>query len=151
MLGAAAIQAAGPPFWSWWQWAIVLAAAAELSRGMIGSALIDPRDVGPARRSADWQHLAFAAIQLHLPLMAMVAPSAMPVRAAWLGYAWLVGGAALMLAVPIRLRLAIGLALTAIGTGLMARLVPLDSLLGWMPMLLYLKSFAAHLPAAEPR
>ena len=148
-LAALAIRAAGPPFWLWWQWAIVLAAAAELSGGMVAGALAGTRDTGAPRRSADWRHLAVAAIQLHLPLMAMAVPLAMPVRAAWLGYAWLVGGAALTLAVPVRLRFAGGLALTAIGTVLMARLVPLDGPLGWMPVLLFLKSFAAHSPAPD--
>lgn len=150
-LAALTIDAAGPPLWSWWQWTIVLAAAAELSGGMVAGALPGGKSASHARGIGEWRHLAFAAIQLHLPLMAMVAPLAMPTRAAWLGYVWLVGGAALMLAVPTRLRLAIGLALTAIGTVLMARTVPVDGLLGWMPVLLYLRIFVSYLVAPDPR
>lgn len=145
-LAAVAVRAAGPPFWLWWQWAIVLAAAAELSAGLIASALPTTGWAG-----GDWRRLAFAAIQLHLPLMAMAIPGAMPVRAAWLGYVWLVGGTAAMLALPARWRLAMGLALTGVGTVLMARSVPLDALLGWLPILLFLRVFAAPAATLDPR
>lgn len=143
-LAAVAIRAAGPPFWLWWQWAIILAAAAELSGGLVASALQTTGSSG-----GDWRRLAFAAIQLHLPLVAMVVPGAMPARAAWLGYVWLVGGTAVMLALPARWRLAMGLALTAVGTVLMARSAPLDALLGWLPILIFLRVLVAPITAPD--
>lgn len=144
LLAAAAVRAAGPPFWYWWQWLIVIGVAAELSGGLVAGAIATA-----SARGGDLRRLAFAAIQLHLPLLAMVAPGVMPSRAAWLGYAWAVGGATAMLAIPVRLRLAAGLALTAIGTVLMARSIPLDSLLGWVPILLFLRVFVADMAGPD--
>ncbi len=145
LLAAAAAIASGPIFWLWWQWLIVLAVATDLGGGMIANALPSIKYRNHTPGTPDWRHFGVALIHLHLPLMALVLPNMMPWRVAWLGYAWLVGGTAILLAVPMRWRLAAGLALTAIGTVLIARLLPIDGALGWMPLALFVKILAGHL------
>lgn len=144
-LAAAAGVAGGGRDWALWQWLVVLALAADLGGGMVAHMLPGIRNTYPARPRAPLRSLGFAALHLHLPVMALMLPGAFPMQAAWLGYIWMMGGAVLLLEIPARLRLAAALALSAIGAVLLSRLVPLDSALGWMPLLLFLKILAGHM------
>ncbi|OYY70894.1 hypothetical protein [Sphingomonas sp. 28-63-12] len=144
-LAASAIIAAGPVGWHWWQWLFVLLLASDLGGGMIANALPATKRWYHRDRAQEPRMLAFAALHLHLPVLALIVPGAMPLGAALLGYIWLLGGVTALLAVPHRQRLAVALAFTALGTVLLGRLVPIDSALGWMPLALYLKILAGHL------
>ncbi|OYY89961.1 MAG: hypothetical protein B7Y45_09560 [Sphingomonas sp. 28-66-16] len=144
-LAAGAVIASGTVGWRWWQWLIVLLLAADLGGGVVANALPATKRWYHAPWVPEWRHLSFAVIHLHLPLMALLVPEAMPLQAAWLGYAWMIGGAAALIAIPARWRLAAAFVLTLAGTTLMARLVPLDSAVGWMPLALMLKILAGHL------
>ncbi len=148
-LAAAAIVADGGQGWLWWQWLVVLALASDLGGGMLANMLPATKRWYHSPGSPDWRLLGFTAIHLHLPVMALMLPAWMPMQAAWLGYIWLLGGAVLLLAVPMRLRLPAALAISVIGTVLLARLVPLDSALGWMPLVLFLKLLAGHMIPPE--
>lgn len=148
-LAVAAVNASGAPGWLWWQWLVVLALAADLGGGMVANNLptIKRGTHHPGRR--DWSLLGFVAIHLHLPVLALAVPDAMPQGAAWMGYCWLVGGAFVLLAVPDRLRLGLATLLTLVGTVLIAHLVPLDGPIGWMPMALMLKLLVGHMVGPE--
>jgi len=145
VLAIATARASGPLFWSWWQWLLVLAVAADLGGGLIANALPATKAWYHRSGTRDWRRFAFAAIHLHLPLLALAMPGTLPPQIGWLAYAWLVGGAATVIAMPPRLRLAASFALTAIGTVLIARLWPITGAIGWMPLILFLKILAGHL------
>ncbi len=144
-LTAGAVIAGGGRDWQWWQWLVVLLLAADLGGGMLANMLASTKPAQPAPGKTEWRTLGFAALHFHLPVMALMLPGWMSMQAAWLGYIWMLGGAVLLLGVPARLRLPAGLAITAIGTILLSRLIPLDSALGWMPLIVFLKILAGHM------
>lgn len=148
-LAAGAAVAAGPIGWQWWQWLLVLALAADLGGGMVANALPATKRWYHRGGRPEWRLIAFVAIHLHLPVLALALPGAISVSAAWLGYLWLVGGALALLAVPNRLRLGAAVALTLVGTVLVARMMPMTSAIGWMPLALMLKLLVGHMVAPE--
>ncbi|MBX9730792.1 MAG: hypothetical protein K2X59_05640 [Sphingomonas sp.] len=143
-LAAGAIVATGAVDWRWWQWLLVLIVASDLGGGIVANALPSTKRWYHGPNGHDRRMLGFALLHVHLPALALIVPEAMPMLAGVLGYIWLIGGVTILLAVPQRYRLAIALMITAIGTVLLARLLPVASALGWMPLALYLKILAGH-------
>ncbi|MBY0304966.1 MAG: hypothetical protein K2W86_07445 [Sphingomonas sp.] len=143
-LAAGAILSAGTVDWHWWQWLLVLIVASDLGGGIVANALPSAKSWYHAPNGHDRRMLGFALLQVQLPALALIVPEAMPMLAGLLGYIWLLGGVTILLAAPHRFRLAIAFMITAVGTVLLARLLPVASALGWMPLALYLKILAGH-------
>lgn len=137
--------------WQWWQWLLVLALAADLGSGLVANALTTTKRWYHRSHVAEWRRIAFTALHLHLPLLALAIPDAIGMHAAWLGYLWLVGGATALTGVPDRLRLGGAIWLTLLGTVLLARLIPLTGAIGWMPLALMLKLLVGHMVGPEQR
>jgi hypothetical protein len=150
-LAAWAALTLGPVHWQWWTWIVILVLASDLGGGLVANALPATqrwyhRPGGSAR-----DHLGFAAMHIHAFVLAWLAPSALPWRAAIGLYCWMMASCLVVLLAPFPLRKAVAFALTALGTVFFGIRVPIASPLGWVAIVLLLKIVAGHMIGPERR
>lgn len=136
--------------WSVWQWAVGLLVGADVLAGAVANATTAAKRwyYRPGQTARD--HLVFVAVHAaHLGLLALVFPE-MTWLAAALAYGFLLGAAALIVAVPLYLQRPLAMLATCGGLFLALYALPLIPGLEWLLPVFYLKLLAGHLVRETP-
>ena len=142
--------------WTWWQWVLAVALVVDVAGGVPANALStakrlyhrDPAPGLPAAHRLARHHVTFAAVHVHVLVVALAFPDATPTWALW-WYALPVAGTAVVVAAPLHLHrpLAAGTVTAAV---IAAPLLDAPAGLAWLGPVLALKLVASHAVREEP-
>lgn len=142
--------------WTWWQWALAVALVVDVAGGVPANALgtakrlyhrRQPSGLPAAQRIAR-HHVTFAALHVHVLVVALTFPDATLAWALW-WYALPVVGTAVVVAAPLHLHrpLAAGTVTVAV---IAAPVLEAPAGLAWLGPVLALKLVASHAVREEP-